>query len=61
MLFLNTDTIKRSFRKAREDMDALRTNITEWLMFLNKRQDEQEARIRKLEQHIFELEQEKIV
>lgn len=61
MLFLNPDTIKRSFRKAREDMDALRMNITEWLMFLNKRQDEQEARIRKLEQRIFELETEQVI
>lgn len=61
MLFINPDTIKRSFRKAREDMDALRVNITEWLMFLNKRQDEQEARIKKLEQRIFELESEQVV
>lgn len=61
MLFINPDIIKRSFRKAREDMDALRVNITEWLMFLNKRQDEQEARIKKLEQRIFELESEQVV
>ena len=42
-------------------MDALRVNMTEWLIFLNKRQNEQENRIRKLEQRIFELEQERFV
>ncbi len=61
MLFLNPDTIKRSFRRVREDMDALRNNLTEWLVYLNGRQREQEARIRKLEERIFELEQETLV
>ncbi len=61
MLFPNPDTIKRSFRRVREDMDALRSNVTEWLVYLNGRQREQEARIQKLEERIFELEQEKLV
>lgn len=61
MFFPNPETIKRSFRRMREDMDALRSNLTEWLVYLNSRQREQEARTRKLEERIFELEQERIV
>lgn len=61
MIFLETDMVKKSFRKVREDIDALRSNLTEWLVFLNGRQKEQEERIKKLERRLFELEQERVI
>ncbi len=44
--------IKRSFRRVKKDMDALKHNTTEWIIFLNAENQELKARVEYLEKKL---------
>lgn len=54
------ENIRKSFRKVREDIDGLKTNISEWIRFLNNKQRNLEHQLWLLEKRVKELEQDMI-
>jgi len=60
-MFSFKQKVKKSFGYVKEDIAQLKNSVTEWLYFLNRRQDELETRIWLLEEKIKKLEQERKV
>ena len=54
MLFQN-QKVKKSFRKVKEDISAVKQNTTEWLMYLNAENKELKSRIELLESQLKKL------
>ena len=50
------ENIKMSFGKVRADIEAVKTNITEWIVFLSNKQKEADSRLKALEARIAFLE-----
>ena len=48
--------LKTSFQKVRTDFNSLKENMSEWILFLNRKQAEAEYRIKVLEDKIERLE-----
>jgi len=50
------ENIKLSFTKAKMDMDALKQNVTEWIVLLSNKQREADSRLKAIEERIAFLE-----
>ncbi len=48
--------IRRSFQKVRKDVTGLKENLSEWIMFYNKKHKEHDRKLEILEQRIVFLE-----
>ena len=49
--------VQRSFQKVRKDMDNLKENVNEWVVFLDGKNSEVEKRLEKIEDKIDRLEE----
>ena len=55
------DKIKRSFKAVKRDMNALKANVSEWVIYLNKNQKEMKYEILELKQRVRKLESEALL
>ena len=51
------ENIKKSFKKAKKDLNAVKENITEWIRYLNFKSNDLDSRIGLLELRIAKLEE----
>ena len=49
--------VKNSFRNARKDVEDLRENVNDWIVFLDEKRDEVEKRLDKIEDRMDRLEE----
>ena len=52
------DKIKQSFKAVKKDMNALKENVSDWVIYLNKNQREMKLEILELKQRVRKLESE---
>jgi len=50
------ENVINSFRKIKKDITSIKANISEWVVFYNRKHNEHEKRIQILEQRIIFLE-----
>ena len=50
------ENVIQSFRKVKKDIMAIKNNVSEWVVFYNKKNSEHEKKIEVLEQRIIFLE-----
>jgi len=54
------DIVIKSFKKVKKDIAEIKNSISEWIVFLNNKNNEQDKRIEMLEQRIIFLERQKL-
>jgi hypothetical protein len=54
------DSVIRSFQKAKKDHINLKSNITDWILFYNKKHNEMELRLLALESKLSNIEKLKV-
>ena len=52
------DKIRKSFKAVKKDMNALRSSVSEWVIYLNRNQRKMRVELRSLKQRVRKLETE---
>lgn len=55
------DKIRMSFAKVKRDIDAVKVSFTDWVLFLRRKNEALEHRVRELENRLAEIEHRKQV
>ena len=54
------ESVIKSFQKVKGDISSLKKNMSDWILFYNKKHNDHEKRIEKLEQRIVFLERKEL-